>query len=193
MKPNDPSAASISPEAGEMPAESAGYTPDERKRLGLDIDAGKLKDALRELSHAFVEGRQGSYGMRIPAEPYRDGDLICGAAYRLICQMEESLTAAQAEIEELRYTRRWNIAQVGDVLEVCRGDHDKSAGCVPERYVREESLTACGKALREYGHHKNSCRFVSNVPNPGIRPGSCTCGLEAEMNATSAILAKETT
>lgn len=43
------------------------------------------------------------------------------------------------------------------------------------------ALTASGEALREYGHHKNSCRFVSNVPNPGIRPGSCTCGLEAAM------------
>lgn len=43
------------------------------------------------------------------------------------------------------------------------------------------SATASGEALREYGHHKNSCRFVSNVPNPGIRPGSCTCGLEAAM------------
>lgn len=44
------------------------------------------------------------------------------------------------ELKALRETRRWNIAQVGDVLEVCRGDHDRSAGCEPERYVREIEL-----------------------------------------------------
>ena len=54
-------------------------------------------------------------------------------------------------------------------------------GCLRELQELRSALTASGKALREYGHHKNSCRFVSNVPNPGIRPGSCTCGLEAAL------------
>lgn len=44
-------------------------------------------------------------------------------------------------------------------------------------------LAVAREALREFGHHTNACRFRSNVPNPGIQPGSCTCGLEAAMEA----------
>lgn len=56
-----------------------------------------------------------------------------------------------------------------------------AADVLPVLEELRRALTASGEALREYGHHKNSCRFVSNVPNPGIRPGSCTCGLEVAM------------
>lgn len=55
------------------------------------IDVPRLLTALRELSKAFVDGRQDRYGMRIPAEPYRDGDIVCGTAARLI----ERLTAPE--------------------------------------------------------------------------------------------------
>lgn len=56
-----------------------------------DIDLDKLLAALRALSDAFVKGQQGSYGMRIPAEPYRDGDLVCGAAFRLLSRIRAAL------------------------------------------------------------------------------------------------------
>lgn len=47
-----------------------------------------LVAALRELSKAFVEGRQDSYGMHIPAEPNRDGDIVCARAAEEIERLE---------------------------------------------------------------------------------------------------------
>jgi|SRR5688572_8012602 len=82
------------------PSTAVEMTADERLRMGIDIDIPKLKEGLRELSNAFVSGRQGSYGMRIPAEPYRDGDLVCGGAFRVIERLEQQLTAAESRIAE---------------------------------------------------------------------------------------------
>jgi hypothetical protein len=73
----------------------------EAKRIGADIDVPRLKAGLRELSDAFVKGRQGSHGMRIPAEPYRDGDLVCGGAFRLIERLETELVQAEAAVRSL--------------------------------------------------------------------------------------------
>lgn len=63
------------------------------------IDRARLLAGLSDLSQAFIKGEQGRYGMRIPAEPYRDGDLVCGGALRLI-------GAQNAEIERLRTALR---------------------------------------------------------------------------------------
>jgi hypothetical protein len=56
-----------------------------------EIDVDQLLAGLRDLSKAFVDGRQDSYRMRIPAEPYRDGDLVCGSAARLIERLQQQL------------------------------------------------------------------------------------------------------
>lgn len=61
------------------------------------IDAPRLVAALRELAKAFVEGRSDRYGMRIPAEPYRDGDIVCGTAARLI---ERLLAGSRVETND---------------------------------------------------------------------------------------------
>lgn len=66
-----------------------------------DMDNLRLVAALRELSKAFIEGRQDCYGMHIPAEPYRDGDIVCGIAARLIEQLLRALDAKQAKIDAL--------------------------------------------------------------------------------------------
>jgi hypothetical protein len=67
------------------------------------IDAPRVVAALRELSKAFVAGHPDRYGMRIPAEPYRDGDLVCGTAARLI---ERLLAGSQTETSrEPEWTR----------------------------------------------------------------------------------------
>jgi len=72
--------------ARELPSSNQQASPE----IGVvpDIDPSRLKAGLRDLSKAFVDGRQVHYGMRIPAEPYRDGDLVCGTAARLIERLE---------------------------------------------------------------------------------------------------------
>lgn len=59
------------------------------KKDTVDID--RLLAGLGELSKAFIDGNQGRYGMRIPAEPYRDGDLVCSAAAHLIERLRAAL------------------------------------------------------------------------------------------------------
>jgi hypothetical protein len=76
-----------------------------------DIDPDKLLTSLRELSHAFVDGRQGHYGMRIPAEPYRDGDLVCGGAYRLITALLKERDRLKTERDAMANERdAWSAA-----------------------------------------------------------------------------------
>jgi hypothetical protein len=68
------------------------------------INAELLKAALETLSEAFVAGTQGSFGMRIPAEPYRDGDIVCGSAVRLIARLQNVLKQKSEQIERLQLT-----------------------------------------------------------------------------------------
>ena len=70
----------------------------EEQFLGINIDPLKLIEGLHELSRAFVGGNQGSYGMRIPAEKYRDGDLVCGSAGRLILRMMDRITELERDL-----------------------------------------------------------------------------------------------
>jgi len=68
-----------------------------------EIDIPRLTAALLVLSQAFVKGEQGRYGMRIPAEPYRDGDLVCGAAARLIGRLQARDSQAVTDVLEERF------------------------------------------------------------------------------------------
>lgn len=86
-------AGRVSPEPSEQQAEA--------ERIGSEIDIPRLKAGLRTLSKAFVDGRQGSYGMHIPAEPYRDGDLVCGTAARLIERLEYERDVWRSKCEML--------------------------------------------------------------------------------------------
>jgi hypothetical protein len=104
-----------------------GMTADERLRCGIDIDIPKLKAGLRELSDAFVKGRQGSYGMLIPAEPYHDGDLVCGGAFRLIERLEQQLTAA----------RQGPITPVAERVELYITSHQSTLGADDIAFLRE--------------------------------------------------------
>lgn len=68
------------------------------------IDRVRLLAGLSDLSQAFVKGEQGRYGMRIPAEPYRDGDLVCGGALRLIVRQNAEIERLRAFVELCRDT-----------------------------------------------------------------------------------------
>lgn len=67
-----------------------------------DVDLPRLIAGLHELSKAFVSGAQGRYGMRIPAEPYHDGDLVCGQAARMLGLFSEQWVRRFQEVERLR-------------------------------------------------------------------------------------------
>lgn len=67
-----------------------------------DVDLPRLVAGLHELSKAFIEGNQGRYGMRIPAEPYHDGDLVCGQAARMLDLFSDQWARRCKEVERLR-------------------------------------------------------------------------------------------
>lgn len=99
------------------------------------------------------------------------GEVVHAHDYDSLAAM---LRALAAERDALR-------SALTDAQEIARRGDDIILELEKKLDAARSSLTASGEALREYGHHKNSCRFISNVPNPGIRPGSCTCGLESAM------------
>ena len=57
----------------------------------VTVDIHRLIEALLTLSDSFVNGRQGEFGMRIPAEPYRDGDLVCGLAAYTLAKLQQQI------------------------------------------------------------------------------------------------------
>jgi hypothetical protein len=63
------------------------------------VDLPRLIASLCTLGQAFVDGEQGRYGMRIPAEPYRDGDLVCGRALLVIQRLALQLVEARAQLK----------------------------------------------------------------------------------------------
>lgn len=79
--------------------------------LIVETDIPRLMAALQELSRAFVKGDQSRYGMRIPAEPYRDGDLVCATAASLIEAFRQELSdRGWAERTALELQRQRDVA-----------------------------------------------------------------------------------
>jgi hypothetical protein len=89
-----------------------------------DVDLPRLIKALNALSTSFVEGRQGSYGMRIPAEPYRDGDLVCSQAARMVNLFSSEWANRCKEIERLHALLTNCVQQSPDHME-----HTGKCGC----------------------------------------------------------------
>lgn len=52
-----------------------------------------IADLLEEVADAFARGRPGDHGMRIPADPQHDGDLICSAGAKEIRRLRVALRA----------------------------------------------------------------------------------------------------
>lgn len=55
-------------------------------------------------------------------------------------EAQKEIARLRAELAQYRRTHRWNVREDEDgALMVCKGDHEKSDGCVETRYVRLDS------------------------------------------------------
>jgi hypothetical protein len=101
------------------------------------IDLPRLHIGLDVLADAFKRGTTDDYGMRIPPEPYRDGDLVCCLAMSAIKQFQEITDALTARCEANR-----------DFLIHLRDEVESAAGGDAPRNSLEELLYDIDEYLR---------------------------------------------